>query len=217
MRNILVITLTMLLGIVGCTECNRLGSSSESVECERLSVLFDNLEKENIQMLVFFGEDCNEPVDKATLQEFKEAILQLAGCCSCKTHPLAKEWTEYNRLECIWEHLEKENVQRIAFYGQVLGENTERPEDWHNLWAEINEPGKIKEVIKLLHKAIKKENNKFANEDIVISVVDRMQIITDKHKFIIPISCYRKAMRGVGWTSYELRGRLKEWGFPEPK
>jgi len=49
---------------------------------------------------------------------------------------------------------------------------------------------------------------------------DRMQIITDKHKFIIPIGCGSdgsKAIRGVGWTSYELRGGLKEWGFPKQK
>jgi len=47
---------------------------------------------------------------------------------------------------------------------------------------------------------------------------DRMQIITDKHKFIIPIGCGSdgsKAIRGVGWTSYELRKLLKELGFPE--
>jgi len=47
-----------------------------------------------------------------------------------------------------------------------------------------------------------------------------MQIITDKHKFIIPIGCgsrRSKVIRGIGWTSYELRGRLKEWGFPEQK
>jgi len=44
-----------------------------------------------------------------------------------------------------------------------------------------------------------------------------MRIIADKHKFVIPISCYREAVRGIGWTSYEIRKKLREWGFPEPK
>ena len=171
-------------------------------------------------MLVFFGEDCNEPVDEAKFEEFREAILHLAGCCSCKPHPLAKEWMECNRLECIWKHLENENVQRIAFYENVMDEDTNKPEDWHSLWAEIIEQERIRETVRIFCKAIKKGENKFANEGIVLGHYDRMQIITDKHKFIMPIGCGSdgsKAIRGVGWTSYELRGGLKEWGFPEQK
>jgi len=64
---------------------------------------------------------------------------------------------------------------------------------------------------------MKMESDGFANEEIVLGHYDRMQIITDKHKFITPIGCGShgsKVIHGVGWTSYELRKRLKEWGFP---
>ena len=80
MKNILIINIVTLLGITGCTENNRCVSLGESIECQRLNVLFNNLEKENIQMLVFFGEDSNEPVDEATFEEFRETVLHLAGC-----------------------------------------------------------------------------------------------------------------------------------------
>jgi len=207
----------MLLGIAGCTECSRHISSSESIECQRLKVLFNNLGEQNIQTLVFFGDDDTEPIDEATFEEFKETVLHLAGCCTCISHPLAKEWMECNRLECIWQYLEEENIQRIAFYKQVMLEDGIIPEKWHNLWAEIVEPKRIRETVKLLYKAMKDEKDRFANEDAVISAIARMQIITDKHKFVIPISCYREAVRGIGWTSHELRKRLREWGSPEPK
>jgi len=218
-KNIFVISLTILLGIAGCTGCKRDISSSESIECQRLKVLWERAGEENPQIIIpeIETEFGHESVDEMTWQELGEMVFSTVGCCFCKPHPLAKEWKEYNRLQCIWKHLENENVQRIAFYGQVLEEDTERPEDWCNLWAEINEPEKIKKVVKVLHRAVEREKNKFANEDIVISVVDRMQIITDKHKFIIPISCYREAVRGIGWTSEELRKKLREWGFPDPK
>lgn len=218
MKNILIINIVTLLGITGCTGNNRCVSLGESIECQRLNVLFNNLEKENIQMLVFFGEDNNEPVDEVTFEEFRETVLHLAGCCTCRTHPSAKEWEKYNRLECIWEYLEKGNIQRIAFYENVMDEDRIKPEDWHNLWAEIVERKRIKEVVKIFCKAMKRESDKFANEDIVLGHYDRMQIITDKQKFIIPIGCGSddsKTIRGVGWTSYELRKLLKEWGFPE--
>jgi hypothetical protein len=215
MKSILIMSLVTLLGIAGCTECSRHISSSESIECQRLKDLFNNLEKDDIETVLFFAKDGNEPVDEATLEEFEEGILYLAGCCACRPHPLAKEWMECNRLECIWKHLESENVQRLAFYGQVLEEDTERPEDWYNLSTEITEPEKIKEVLRLLCKAMKKERDKFANEDTIAGDIARMQITTDKHKFIIPISCYRKAVRGIGWTSYELRKQLNKWGFSD--
>ena len=211
-------SLVTLLGITGCTENNRRVPSGESVECERLKYLFNNLEEENIKTVFFFAEDSNEPIDEATFQEFKGMILHLAGCCTCKPHPLAKEWIEYNRLECIWEYLEKENIQRIAFYENVMDEDRIKPEDWHSLWAEIVEQERIKETVKLFCKAMKRESDRFANEEIVLGHYDRMQIITDKHKFIIPTGCgshQSKVIRGIGWTSYELRGQLKEWGFPE--
>jgi len=154
------------------------------------------------------------------VSELGEMVFSAVGCCFCKSHPLAKEWMECNRLECIWQYLEKGNVQRIAFYENVMDKDTSKPEDWHSLWAEIVEPKRISETIRLLCKAVKKERNRFANEEIVLGHYGRMQIITDKHKFIIPIGCgssQSEAICGIGWASYELHERLKEWGFAEPR
>lgn len=220
MKNILIINLTVLLGMAGCTVNRGHISTSESVECQRLEGLFNNLREQNIQTVVFFGEDCNEPIDEVAFEEFQETVLYLAGCCVCKPHPLAKEWLECNRLECIWEHLEKENVQRIAFYENVMDEDTIRPEDWNGLCAEIADPKMISETIRLLCKAMKSEKNKFANEGIVLGHYDRMQITTDKNRFIIPIGCgchRRKAICGIGWKSYELQEWLKKWRLPKTK
>lgn len=223
MRDIFVISFIALLGIAGCTQCSRHISSSENIGCQMLRGLFSNLEKEKIQTVAFFGEDSNEPIDEATLKEFKESILVLAGCCFSKPHPLSNEWMEYNRLDCIWENLERENVQKIAFYGGhigILGPDSEPPEDWHS-WAEITEPKRIKEVLKLLYKAMDNEKDRFANETAVASDLAQIQIITDKHKFIIPFSTLGIArgrpIRGVGWTAYGFKEKLGEWGFLAPE
>jgi hypothetical protein len=220
MKNIFIVCLATLLGVSGCTECNRSSFLSKGSECQRIKHLFNNLEKDNVKTIAFFGEDGNEPIDEVAVEEFRETVLYLAGCCFCKPHPLVKEWTECNQLKCIWQYLEKENVQRIAFYENVMDEDTNRPEDWPNLWAKIVEPKRISKTIKLFCKALKKERNKFANEEIVSGHYDRMQIVTDKHKFIIPIGCgslRSKAICGIGWTSYELQEQLKKWGFSDPK
>lgn len=210
MRSMLVIGLSILLGIAGCTECSRHISSSESIECQRLRVLWERAGEENPQIII--PETETESGDEMTWQELGEIVFFTVGCCFCKSHPIAKEWMECNRLECIWEHLENEQIHRIAFYKHVMEENSKRPEDWHP-WAEITEPERIKEVMKQLCIAMKKSSDRFANDEYVMSGLDRMQIITDKHKFIIPISCHRKAMCGIGWTSYELREQLRDWGF----
>lgn len=210
MRNMLVIGLSILLGIAGCSECNRHISSSESIECQRLRVLWERAGEENPQII--FPETETESGDEMTWQELGEIVFFTVGCCFCKSHPVAKEWMECNRLECIWEHLENEQIHRIAFYKHVMEENSKRPEDWHP-WAEITEPERIKEVMKQLCIAMKKSSDRFANDEYVMSGLDRMQIITDKHKFIIPISRYREAVYGIGWTSYELRKQLRDWGF----
>ncbi len=217
MRNIFsVIGLIILLGVAGCTKCNRHAFSSEGVECQRVERLWRELEADKVKMIAFFGEDSNEPVEECPFEEFKAALYQITGCCFSKPHPLAGEWVEYNRLECIRQYLEKENIQKIAFcggHGGILDFDSEPPETWHP-WAEIIEPERIKEVTKLLLKAMEKEGDRFANE---ISPTMPMQIITDKHKFIISVSNYDHAIRGIGWTSYELRKKLEQWRFLKPE
>ena len=215
MKNILIVSIVALLGITGCTKNNRCVSSGESRECQRLKLLWERVGEENPRIII--PETENESGDEMKWQELGEMVFFAAGCCFCKTHPLSNEWVECNRLECIREYLEKESVQRIAFYGfsgQLFDEDTEKPEDWGNPWIEITEPKRIKEVIKMLLEAMEKEPDRFANE---LSPQKPMQIVTDKHKLIVYFIDYDNAIRGIGWTSYELRKRLKEWGFPEQK
>lgn len=210
MRNMFVTSILILLGIAGCTKCNSPIWSGEGVECQRLRLLWERMGKENPQIII--PETETESGEEFTWQELGEMIFFAVGCCSSRPNALAKEWTEYNRLECVRQYLEKENIQKISFC-DGFGSEFIQPKDWHS-WAEITEPEKIKETIKLLCEAMKKEKNRFANE---VSFGMEMQIITDKHKFIIPISCQKKAVYGIGWTSYELRKKLAEWGFPVPK
>lgn len=212
---ILIVSLVTLLGITGCAENGWCISPGESIECQRLRVLWERAGEENPQIII--PETESESGDEMSWQELGELVSSAVGCCFCKPHPLAREWVECNRLDCVLEYLAEENIRNISLYVGVLEDNAERPEEWYNLWVEVDEPNKIKTVTKLLCEAVKKEKNRFINEDIVISTAARMQIITDKHRFIIPISCYNGAIRGIGWTSYELRGQLKKWGFSDPK
>jgi hypothetical protein len=139
-----------------------------------------------------------------------------------------KDWVKYDRLECIWKSLQKEKVQSIGFCeGSYVDPNkgllvqpvpsAVSPEEW--ICKDITEPEKIKEVMKLLGKALKESGDKFANEDKVkdsMCGLYWMRIVTDKRKAIILIACFaylspNEAIRGVGWTSYELMGKLEQW------
>ena len=219
MRNIFsVIGLAMLLSIAGCTKYNSPVWSSEGVECERLRVFWERMGEENPQIIIpeINAEFGHESGDEMTWQELGEMVFLAAGCCFSKPHPLANEWIQYNRLDCIWEYLERENIQKIAFYGghgALFDFGSEPPENWHP-WAVIIEPERIKEVTKLLLKAMEKEGDRFANE---VSPTMPMQIITDKHKFVIEVIDYNNAICGIGWTSYELRKKFEQWGFLKPK
>jgi hypothetical protein len=210
MKSMFIISFVALLGITGCTKCNHPTFSSEGVGCEKLRAFWKEWEEDKIKTIAVFGEDSNDPIANISLGEFEKRFFELVpGCCFCRPHPLANEWTECNRLDCIWKYIESEGVLRIAFYRDMA--DVERPENWDKPWADITEPEKTKEVLKLLYKAMEKENDIYANE---ISSIDQMQIITSKHKFIIPISCYYgDAIRGIGWTSQELRKKLNQWGF----
>ncbi|MDD5741573.1 MAG: hypothetical protein PHH54_06335 [Candidatus Nanoarchaeia archaeon] len=220
MKNKFVLTIfTMLVLIVGCSFDAFGSSSDECINCQRLKDVLNYFEEnehaEKVVLAEFRTEYSYEPGGEIPWKDFEKIVIQSAGCCANSPHPLSKEWEEYNRLDCIREYLEKENIQRIAFY-ENNADDTEKPEDWKGSWAEITDPQKVKEVLKLLREAMEKEQNRFANEGIVLGHDNWMQIVTDKHKFIIPISCSSRedsVIRGLGWTSYELRKKMAGWGF----
>ncbi len=209
MKNTLVISVSILLAFTGCTESNRGVSPGKSPECHRLKQLFNNLREENISNVAFFADDSNAPVDEVGFEEFREVIFELAGCCEGRKHPLSNAWRIYNRLECIWEYLESEKVEKIAFC-EILGSEFTKPKDWQP-WVQVTEPEDVREVLRLLSEAIKGEKDRFAHEDWVIADIERMQVITDKHKFIVPISRHGNTVCGVGWESGELSEQLSEW------
>jgi hypothetical protein len=222
---LILIALASLIIIGGCryVTINHKSSSfsNEYIDCQRLKEALKYFkEKEHAEKVVFaeFDDEYEyEAGGEIPWEDFEKIIIQSAGCCASSPHHLSKEWEEYEWMDCIWEYIGKETIQRIAFYGHV--NDTERPEDWNGLWAEIAEPQKINEVLKLLREAMEKEKDRFANEGIVIGHGDRMQIITDKHKFIIPIGCNSQedeAIRGLGWTSCKLRKKLTDWGLANP-
>ncbi len=209
--------LALLLVICGCTESNQPLSRSESVECQRMKELWEHISAENPRIVI--PEMETQPETEMGWEEFGESLFASAGCCFCKPHPSVQEWQEYNRLECIREYLENERVLAISFYEQVMYDDATRPEDWRP-WAKITDAEKVREILRLLFRAMGNEKDRFANEGIVLSHSDRMQIVTDKHKFIIPIGCNsrgKKVICGIGWESYELRRKLEKWGFGDAK
>jgi len=121
----------------------------------------------------------------------------------CWTAPPSGNWIKCNKVKYVRRYLRKEKVQKIAFcYLGAYEENL--PDTWKG-W-EIVEPERIKQTLQLISSA-KKDINA-AN-----LWLGRMVIITDKHKFIIPVECGSKAVYGWDWTSKELRKKLWEWGY----
>ncbi len=219
MKNILIVSFAILLGIAGCTAYKPSPSSTECIGCERLRTFWKNLEEQNIQNLVFFDEDSNEPIDEVTLKEFREGIPYIVGCYEeCRPYPPSCDWVEcYSFTKEVWKCLEKEKIRKIVFC-KGLGCD-EPPENWKT-GLEIIKPERIRETMKLIRKAktkTMKKEERFANWDAVGGSLDRMRIITNVHKFIIHIYWDSEEVRGVDWTSYKLSKKLKEWGFPEPK
>jgi hypothetical protein len=212
---------TMLVLIGGCSSYKSDSSSNECINCQKLrDILRYFKEEEHAEKVIlaeFKTKYGHEAGGEIPWEDFEKIVIQSAGCCASSPHPLTNELKEYDRLDCIREYLEKENIQRIAFYEGI--HFRAKPEDWNSPWAEIIEPGKLNELLQLLREAMEKEKNRFANEGIVVGHDNWMQIITDKHKFIIPIGCNSRrseVIRGIGWTSCKLRKKLTEWSLAEP-
>lgn len=214
---IAIFTIQILIG--GCSSSESGSSSGECMDCQRLKDVLryfrDEEHAEKIILAEFKTEYGHQAGSEMPWEDFEKIILQSAGCCA--PYHLSEEWEEYNWLDCIREYLEEENVQRIAFYEGIHFKA--KPEDWNSPWAVITEPEKINEMLKLLHEALGEDKDRFANEGIVVGHAGQMQIITDKHKFIIPIagnSREDEAIRGLGWSSCKLRKKLTDWGLAEP-
>ena len=119
----------------------------------------------------------------------------------CWTAPPSGNWIKCNKVKYVRRYLRKEKVQKIAFcYLGAYDENM--PDTWKGY--EIVEPERIKQTLQLISSA-KKDINA-AN-----LWLGRMVIITDKHKFIIPVERGSKAVYGWDWTSKELEKKLWEW------
>ncbi len=212
-KNLFIIILPMLFAIAGCKVQKHNILPRENAGCERLKYYWEALGVPK-DKIIFYDKDSNEPTEESSFDAFTAGVLYEAGCCSSMSHPLSKEWVIYPRLECMWGTLQKENIRKITFC--VTWRPYEKsPEDWN--CEGIIESEKIKEIMKLLGKAMAKSTDRFANEANVESggTQQWMQIITDKNKFMTPIyyDFEKGATYGIGWTSDELMDKLKQW-FP---
>lgn len=135
--------------------------------------------------------------------EIEEALYVLTGYNSCHSCPSDKDWTVCCGLKGKWKYFEKEKVNKIAFWS--VGDDYDG-NSLDNLGWKIIEPEKIKRTLQLISGA-KKELN------MCIVWLGRMSIITDKHKFIVPVEVSDTGVYGLDWTSFELRKQLWKWGY----
>lgn len=120
----------------------------------------------------------------------------------CRRFPPSKDWIECAAIKGAWKYLEKEKVQKIYFC--YVGNLDLLPDKWRG--CEITEPNKIEQILQSVRNAKKDDNGSAA-------WLDRMKIITNKHKFIIPVGISDKNIYGYEWTSPELPKLLQKWGL----
>jgi hypothetical protein len=114
-------------------------------------------------------------------------------------------WIESDDLDDLWRYLKNEKVENITFCW--IDYNNSPPEKWWT-WGEITEPERINQTLQLLYAS--------KIEGIIPSICDgRMKIITDKHKFLMPIDWQSDVVYSYRWESRELRKQLWKWGFPD--
>jgi hypothetical protein len=123
----------------------------------------------------------------------------------CQLHPSSGDWIEYQRIKSAWKYLNNENVQKIIFCCVNYDDSNLSPDNYIDFW-DIIEANKIEKTLELIRAAKKADN---------ISIVwhERMKIITDKYKFIIPVDVDDEEVCGFDWTSKELRKELWKWGY----
>jgi hypothetical protein len=109
----------------------------------------------------------------------------------CWPAPPSGSCVKCNKVKYVQRYLRNEKVHKIVFGKR-----------------EFVEPEKINRVLQLISSA-KKELRA------VSPWWGGMSIITDKHKFIIPIEFGYKTIYGSDWASEELNKQLWEWGYGE--
>jgi hypothetical protein len=214
MRTTFIISFIVMFGIEGCTKCNQPALSSQATDCNRLKTLWERMGKEKPQLIIpeINEEFKHKSREEMTWDEFGEIVFFTAGCCYCMPLPDANEWLKCYRFESILPYLETEKIQKIKFY-ENMGYEVIPEKDWPQRLMEITDSERINDIINLVKIALKHANDKFAYEEEVVRGNEQIAIITNKHKFIIPVIEYEGAIRGIGWTSYELKDKLAQWGF----
>ena len=124
--------------------------------------------------------------------------------CDMQQHK-ESQWKQYKSLKQILPFLEKEKVEKIIF----CETDTKNIENW---FVKYEVPkSAIDEAVKLM------KNSFLEKERTSIWEIYRMKIITNKHKFIIPVRWDDKKIYGIDWTSPELRDFLRQQGFGDGK
>jgi hypothetical protein len=127
--------------------------------------------------------------------------LYAAARYYCWPYPASDNWIECLKVKYVQRYLRHEKVKEIDF-GMV--ENEHNVNSLQKFGRGIIEPEKIKRMLQLISTA-KKDMN-------MASIwLERMIIITDKHKFVIPIGGGDRATYGWDWTSQELSKQFWQW------
>ncbi len=121
-------------------------------------------------------------------------------------YPVSNNWIYCGDISEIWKYLDNEKVQKIAF---CVADSDLSPDNWWT-WGEIADPNRICQTLKLIRDAKIKGY-------IGVLCFGRMKIITDKHKFIVPVEWDNELVFCYRWKSTELRDKLRQWGFSESK
>jgi len=205
-----------IFNAIGCAESGR-SNLSNGTGCKRLREYWTTAFGPEVKKITFYSDHRNAPFSEynkeMSVEYFKYIISYKAGCCSSWPFPLGEDWMQYMQLDCIWETLQKEIPQKIAFCSYPVP-SAKSLDEWQ--CDEIIGSEKVNEVMRLLGKAIADSNDRFVNEKEIdtLCCYHFMQIATDKHKILLPIIFTYdggRTIHGIGWSSYELGQKLDKW------
>ncbi len=129
---------------------------------------------------------------------------------NCHRNGQNDAWIECNSLGTIWDDLENQDIQRIAFCETDI-------EDIEKWYVRFEVPEEcIEKTKELIGKALQDAKKRGFRRESIWDIY-RMKIITDKHKYVVPVRWDSKKIYGIDWTSYELRDYLRKYGFADPK
>lgn len=210
MRTRLLILVSIAIATIsGCTSSQQY-SSKEQDYCQKLEEFLEFCREQKAKEVIYYGDG---RANATEWEEFEKVLCAALGCTPpCESLP--DGWQACLTLRQIWPAIEKENIRRITFCSVTDVNNIN---DWY-IRYEVPEKAFSKSV-RLLGKALKESEKRGIGWDLGTDVwgINRMKIVTDKGKYIIPVDWTGWKIYGNDWISEELRIFLREYGFDNPK